>query len=249
MDIRCFMSDTKDTSPVHILIIEDDRDIRSLIVEFLSREGYVMEAVDGAVAADRALSRHVPDLIILDLMMPGEDGLSFCRRLRSRHAVPVLMLTAKDEDIDRIIGLEMGADDYMGKPFNPRELLARIRAILRRAQPVSKPTDGRNRKSFADITVDLDARSIETADGQQISLTTAEFDLLTCFLERPKRVLSRDQLLDWTRGRNADPFDRTIDVTVSRLRTKLSMCLPDDVKPITTVRNVGYLFNITVADA
>ncbi len=160
------------------------------------------------------------------------------------------MLTAKTEDIDRILGLEMGADDYLGKPFNPRELLARIRAILRRSGP-ERPEDvttPSRRKSFAGLTVDLDGRIIEMEGERVVHLTTAEFDLLVCFLERPRRVLSREQLLDWTRGRGADPFDRTIDVTVSRLRTKLGHCLPDGAHIITTVRNAGYLLTMDVKD-
>lgn len=232
-----------------LLIVEDDRDIRSLLVDFLAREGYEVEAVESSAAMDRRLAHGLPDLVILDVMLPVEDGLSICRRLRARSAVPILMLTAKRDDIDRIIGLELGADDYIGKPFNPRELLARIRAVLRRSSRQVAPGDmPRRRKRFAHLTVDLDARLVEDDDGQSVSLTTAEFDLLVCFLERPRRVLSRDQLLDWTRGRNSDPFDRTIDVTVSRLRSKLAQCLPEVTPLINTVRNAGYLFTADVRD-
>lgn len=232
-----------------LLIVEDDRDIRSLLVEFLTGEGYEVDAVENGTFMDRALTRGLPDLVILDVMLPGEDGLSICRRLRARSRVPILMLTAKRDDVDIIIGLEIGADDYLGKPFNPRELLARIRALLRRAAVHSPSHAGeRRRKRFSRLTIDLDARIIEEEDGGRINLTTAEFDLLVCFLERPSRVLSRDQLLDWTRGRSADPFDRTIDVTVSRLRSKLAQCLPDEPALITTVRNVGYLFSADVRD-
>ncbi len=233
-----------------LLLVEDDREIRALLEEFLSREGFSIQAADSAAAMDRILSKGFPDLIILDLMLPGEDGLSACRRIRTRSKVPILMLTAKTEDIDRILGLEMGADDYLGKPFNPRELLARIRAILRRSGP-ERPEDAgipSRRKSFAGLTVDLDGRLIEMDGERVVHLTTAEFDLLVCFLERPRRVLSREQLLDWTRGRGADPFDRTIDVTVSRLRTKLGHCLPDGAQVITTVRNAGYLLTMDVKD-
>ena len=232
-----------------ILVVEDDPDIRALLVEFLSREGYIVEAVEGVAAADSVLRRHWPDLIILDIMMPGEDGLSFCRRLRASHQVPILMLTAKGEEIDRILGLEMGADDYVSKPFNPRELLARIRAVLRRTNGnANDGSEERRRKTFAGLTVDPEGRTIVTDDGTVVALTTSEFDLLVCFLQRPRRVLSRDQLLDWTRGRNADPFDRTVDVTISRLRTKLAQCLPAGTQLIATVRNVGYLFNSVVSD-
>ena len=190
-----------------ILFVEDDRDIRTLLADFLVREGFAVEVAEDGVGVDRALARMKPDLVILDIMLPGEDGLSICRRLRTRSAVPVIMLTARNDDIDRIVGLELGADDYLGKPFNPRELLARIRAILRRAERPASAASTRRRRSFAGFVVDLDARSVDTRDGTRVPLTSAEFDLLACFVERPRRVLTRDQLLDWTRGRNADPFD------------------------------------------
>jgi len=232
-----------------LLLVEDDRDIRSLLVDFLGGEGYVVEAVESGAMMDRALLRGMPDLLILDIMLPGEDGLSICRRLRARSRVPILMLTAKHDEIDRIVGLEIGADDYIGKPFNPRELLARIRALLRRSSgTLSAGAPERRRRGFCGLVVDLDGRLVEDGEGHRISLTTAEFDLLVCFLERPGRVLSRDQLLDWTRGRSSDPFDRTIDVTVSRLRGKLAQCLNGGSQPITTVRNVGYLFSADVRE-
>lgn len=233
-----------------LLLVEDDGDIRSLLVDFLGTEGYAVEATDNAAGMDRLLARGMPDLVILDIMLPGENGLSICRRLRARSRVPILMLTAKQDDIDRIVGLEIGADDYLGKPFNPRELLARIRALLRRScGSLSASLRERRRKRFARLTVDLDARLIEDDAGRRVNLTTAEFDLLVCFLDRPGRVLARDQLLDWTRGRMGDPFDRTIDVTISRLRSKLAQCLPEEDQPITTVRSVGYLFSADVRDA
>jgi len=232
-----------------ILVVEDDRDIRSLLADFLKREGFTVEAAEDGAAADRALSRITPDLVVLDLMLPGEDGLSICRRLRARGATPILMLTAKNDDIDRIVGLELGADDYLGKPFNPRELLARIRAILRRVEAVVARAGERRRRSFGDFVIDLDARSVARADGTIVPLTSAEFDLLACFVERPRRVLTRGQLLDWTRGRSADPFDRVIDVTVSRLRKKLETADPSAPALVTTVRNGGYLFAGDVKDA
>jgi two-component system, OmpR family, response regulator len=231
-----------------ILIVEDDRDIGGLLADFLKREGFSVEVAEDGAAADRILARSVPDLVVLDLMLPGEDGLSICRRLRARSATPILMLTAKNDDIDRIVGLELGADDYLGKPFNPRELLARIRAILRRSEASAVRASKRRRRSFAGFIVDLDARSVERTDGTSVPLTSAEFDLLACFVERPRRVLTRDQLLDWTRGRSADPFDRTIDVTVSRLRKKLETADPSAPTLVTTVRNGGYLFAGDVKD-
>jgi two-component system OmpR family response regulator len=158
------------------------------------------------------------------------------------------MLTARNDDIDRIVGLEIGADDYLGKPFNPRELLARIRAILRRTERPTPNEAARRRLSFVGFVVDLDARSVDAKDGTRVPLTSAEFDLLACFVERPRRVLTRDQLLDWTRGRSADPFDRTIDVTVSRLRKKLERADSAASAVVTTVRNGGYLFSAEVLD-
>ena len=231
-----------------ILFVEDDRDIRTLLADFLAREGFAVEVAEDGAAADRVLARTRPDLVILDIMLPGEDGLSICRRLRARGAVPIIMLTAKNDDVDRIVGLELGADDYLGKPFNPRELLARIRAILRRSERTASAAPPRRRRSFAGFVVDLDARSVDTRDGTRVPLTSAEFDLLACFVERPRRVLTRDQLLDWTRGRSADPFDRTIDVTVSRLRKKLEGADPAAGAVVTTVRNGGYLFAAEVVD-
>ena len=231
-----------------ILFVEDDRDIRTLLADFLVREGFAVEVAEDGIGVDRALARMKPDLVILDLMLPGEDGLSICRRLRARSAVPVIMLTARNDDVDRIVGLELGADDYLGKPFNPRELLARVRAILRRAERPASAVSTRRRRSFAGFVVDLDARSVDTKNGTRVPLTSAEFDLLACFVERPRRVLTRDQLLDWTRGRNADPFDRTIDVTVSRLRKKLEGADTAAVAVVTTVRNGGYLFSAEVEE-
>jgi two-component system OmpR family response regulator len=226
----------------HILVIEDDIEIRSLLRDYLAREGFRVDAGDGGAALDRfRASFGEPDLVVLDIMLPGEDGLSICRRVRAGSRVPILMLTAKGEDIDRILGLEMGADDYLPKPFNPRELVARIRAILRRAE--APPIENRCFVVNAVLSVDLDKRHVAHADGE-LSLTGAEFDLLGCFLTRPNRVLSREQLMDWTRGRQADPLDRTIDVQVSRLRKKIER----DGELIKTVRNAGYIFIGTVKE-
>jgi two-component system OmpR family response regulator len=232
-----------------VLLVEDDADIRALVAGFLTREGFEVETADGGVQMDRAIARRRPDIVVLDLMLPGEDGLSICRRLRARGDLPILMLTAKSDEIDRVVGLEMWADDYLGKPFNPRELLARLRAILRRSGPRLPAEPVRRRLAFPGFVADLDARALEAEGGVRVPLTSAEFDLLACFLERPRRVLSRDQLLDWTRGRSADPFDRTIDVTVSRLRRKLEQASGDAQGLITTVRNGGYLFTASVTAA
>ena len=195
------------------------------------------------------IGEFAPDLVVLDLMMPGEDGLSLTRWLRAQGtSVPIIMLTAMGEDTDRIVGLEMGADDYLAKPFNPRELLARIKAVLRRIQTVPSPAQshaGGVRLRFDGWTLDVSTRDLESKDGVVVALSAGEFDLLQAFVEHPRRVLSRDQLLDLARGRTAVPFDRSIDIQVSRLRRKLG----DDAKEpqlIKTVRGGGYLFTAEV---
>jgi two-component system, OmpR family, response regulator len=223
-----------------VVLVEDDEDIRRLVRDLLAREGFAVDVAGSAAALDQVLARKRPDLVILDLMLPGEDGLAICRRLRNRGGMPILMLTAKSDPVDRVVGLEMGADDYVTKPFDPRELLARVRALLRRSRSHGESESSR-RFAFVGLVIDLDARRLETEAGKPIALTSAEFDLLACFVVRPRRVLSRDQLLDWTRGRDADPFDRTIDMTISRLRKKVEAAAPG-LSLITTVRNNGYLF-------
>ncbi|MEM6664036.1 MAG: response regulator transcription factor [Pseudomonadota bacterium] len=223
-----------------ILIVDDDPDIRNLVAEFLSCEGLDVEQAENAETMDAVLARVRPDLIVLDLMLPGEDGLSICRRLRAAGGPAILMLTAKSDEIDRVVGLEMGADDYLVKPFGPRELLARIRAVLRRMSGQRAEALSR-RFSFDQFVIDLDARQIADQDGTPLTLTSGEFDLLACFVLRPRRVLSRDQILDQLRGRGADPFDRTVDMLTSRLRRKLADASPD-TELISTVRNSGYLF-------
>jgi DNA-binding response OmpR family regulator len=223
-----------------IFIVEDDQEIHRLVRDMLLREGFSVEVADNGDALDHLLTLQRPDLVVLDLMLPGEDGLSICRRLRGRGGVPILMLTAKADPIDRIVGLEMGADDYLTKPFEPRELLARVRALLRRARGIVE-VEGNRRRGFAGLVMDLDARQLLTEAGEPISLTAAEFELLACFVQRPRRVLSRDQLLDWTRGRTAEPFDRSVDMTISRLRKKIDAVVPG-IELISTVRNNGYLF-------
>jgi len=229
-----------------LLVIEDDPDIGALLAEFLSREGYDVRTIETGRLATQTVASFAPALVVLDVMLPGEDGFSVCRRIRAESSVPIIMLTARSDDVDKIVGLELGADDYLGKPFNPRELLARIRARLRRS--VSRVTPASRRRAMGELIVDLDGRVVSTRGGALVSLTTAEYDLLACFIERPRRVLSRDQLLDWTRGRTADPLDRTIDVTVSRLRARLAPVAPGVVEAITTVRNGGYLFAMPVED-
>ena len=233
------------TDGTTIAIVEDDDDIRTQLAGYLDGEGFRVIGLSGGAGLDQLLTAGpAPDLIVLDWMLPGEDGLSICRRLRAANGPPVVMLTAKDEDIDRVLGLEMGADDYVSKPFSPRVLLARIRAVLRRAggAGAATPEAVSERLSVADLVVDLAARRVTTGDpAAEIPLTSAEYDLLHCFVTRPQRVLSRDQLLDWTRGRTADAFDRTMDVQVSRLRHRLDAAGSTVAGLIKTVRNAGYI--------
>jgi two-component system OmpR family response regulator len=235
-----------DASP-HVLIVDDDREIRDLLSRFLAKNSYrVSTAADGREMR-KALSDWAIDLIILDLMLPGEDGLTLCRNLRADSNIPVIMLTARGEEVDRIVGLEMGADDYLAKPFNPRELVARIKAVLRRTGGAAGGLAGARRTenglifSFAGWTLDLDRRELTSADGVLVPLSGGEFGLLAAFAGYPQRVLSRDQLLDLARGREAQPFDRSIDVQVSRLRRKIEAD-PQHPALIKTVRGGGYMF-------
>ncbi|MBP2301911.1 response regulator [Azospirillum picis] len=235
----------------HLLVVDDDREIRSLVAQFLTKHGFrVTGARDGAEMM-RTLDGARVDLIVLDLMLPGEDGLSLCRRLRATPQTaqtPVIMLTAMGEETDRVVGLEMGADDYLAKPFSPRELLARIKAVLRRAQApltAGAPAAGAVLR-FEGWSLDLTKRELHSPDGVLVQLSAGEYDLLVAFAEHPQRVLTRDQLLDLARGRSAVPFDRSIDVQVSRLRRKIE---PDPAEPalIKTVRGGGYLFTPSVS--
>lgn len=240
---------------LHILVVDDDREIRDLVGRFLGGHGFrVTTAADGREML-KALDGWAIDLVVLDLMLPGEDGLTLCRNLRAQSDIPVVMLTAMGEETDRIIGLEMGADDYLPKPFNPRELLARIKAVLRRSSrrrpgEAERPEGGKHRVvAFAGWRLDLDSRELTSPDGLRVELSGGEFELLAAFIEHPRRVLSRDQLLDLARGREAAPFDRAIDVQVSRLRRKIET---DPKKPtlVKTVRNGGYMFTpeVTAVD-
>lgn len=229
-------------APTHILLVEDDDEVRRLVCGLIEKEGYRVSAAPDARAMDTLLAADAPDLVVLDVMLPGEDGLSICRRLRQSISVPILMLTAKSDEIDRVLGLEMGADDYLIKPFGPRELVARIRALLRRAaEPRRQLSATGNRVGFDGFEIDFDTRVVTAPGGDAVSLTSAEFDLLTCFVKRPRRVLSRETILDFVHGRNADPFDRSVDMLVSRLRKKLD-AVDGGAGLITTIRNGGYLF-------
>jgi len=227
----------------HILVVDDDQEIRKLLGRYLQAQGYRVSLAEDARSAEAVLASGRIDLIVLDLMLPGMSGLDLCRSLRVRSRIPIILLTALKEDVDRIIGLEIGADDYLGKPFNPRELLARIRAVLRRSAPPDGPAPVQSFR-FAGFTAVPGTRSVVNADGADIGLTGAEFDLLLAFLERPGRVLSRDQLLDITQGRDATAFDRSIDVLVSRLRRKLGDA--GNFQIFKTLRNGGYQLSVAV---
>ena len=231
----------------HILIVDDDREICDLVSRFLNEHQIRSTVAANARDAEHKLANGRFDLMVLDLMMPGEDGLSFCRRMRAQSSLPIIMLTAMGEETERIVGLEMGADDYLPKPFNPRELLARIRAVLRRFGSVEKvPEDQRPRRyGFNGWQLDPARRELKDPQGSLITLTSGEFDLLLAFVTHPQRALNRDQLMDLTRGREALPFDRSIDVQLSRLRQKIEA---DAKSPqlIKTVRNAGYMFTADV---
>lgn len=229
-----------DHSP-HILVVDDDRDIRELLSRFLVRSGLRVSVARDSREMEQRLRDSRIDLVVLDLMLPGKDGLTICRELRAGAATPVIMLTAMGEATDRIVGLELGADDYLAKPFEPRELLARIRAVLRRYETPGPIQESNARLlGFAGWTLDLARRRLTSGDGTLVSLSGGEFDLLLALAERPRRVLSRDQLLDLTRGRSASPFDRSIDVLVSRLRRKVESN-PETPDLILTVRGGGYM--------
>jgi two-component system OmpR family response regulator len=230
----------------HLLVVDDDREIRALVGEYLKKNGYrVSLAADGRDMRT-VLDGHRIDLVVLDLMLPGEDGLSLCRSIRARSSLPVLMLTARSDPFDRVLGLEMGADDYLAKPFEPRELLARIRSVLRRTQALpSNFAAPARRYRFAGWTLDAGAHQLLSPQAVVVTLSGAEYRLLLVFLEHPNRVLTRDQLMDLIQGRDAEPFDRSIDLRVSRLRQKLG----DDARApalIKTLRNEGYILAATV---
>lgn len=227
-----------------VLVVDDDLRLRDLLHRYLTEQGFNAHTVSDAIAMDRILSRELFDLIVLDLMLPGEDGLAICRRLRgSANTVPIIMLTAKGDEVDRIVGLELGADDYLPKPFNPRELVARIHAVLRRRQPALPPGSPAQEErliTFGAFELDLGSRTLTRA-GQEVPLTTGEFALLKVLATHPRNPLSRDKLMELARGREFEAFDRSIDVQVSRLRRLIE---PDPARPayIQTVWGFGYVF-------
>jgi len=232
----------------HILVVDDQKEICEVVQQYLASEGYRVSVANEGAGMRRAMAQGQVDLVILDLMLPGEDGLTLARELREQSSVGIIILTGRGETVDRIIGLEMGADDYLPKPFHLRELLARVKSVLRRASMRSQkepPGGTRSRARFAGWHLDLATRELVSPDGGEVRLTTGEFDLLAAFVNNANQVLSRDRLLDLARNREAGPFDRTIDVQVGRLRRKLE---PDPARPtiIKTVRGTGYIFTPTV---
>lgn len=234
----------------HILIVDDHAEIRDLLAKYLRKHNYRITTADGGVAMKRALQNSAIDLIVLDIMMPGEDGLSLCRGLRANSDTPVILLTAMAEETDRVIGLEIGADDYLTKPFNPRELLARIKAVLRRSHSLPPQREKPAENLLAFDRWRLNAGQRELIDDADVitPLSTAEFSLLMAFLDHPRRVLTRDQLLDLTQGREAKSFDRSIDNQVSRLRKKIERD-PKTPRLIKTVWGGGYSFASEVTRA
>lgn len=237
------MSEPKSAEQAQVLVVDDDEALRDLLSDYLRREGFAVTGVEDGEQMFRRLDESAADIIILDLMLPGEDGLSLARRLRKRFSTPIIILSARGDDIDRIVGLEVGADDYLPKPFNPRELLARIRAVLRRNAPTTAeqaaPED-QDSFVFGPYRLDTALRQLER-DGESINLTASEFDLLRVFCDHPNRLLDRDRLLDLVKGYERNPFDRSIDVQVARLRAKIE---PDKKNPryIRTVWGRGYIF-------
>jgi two-component system, OmpR family, response regulator len=228
--------------PPHILIVDDQRDIRDLLARYLAKHGFRATVAENADAARRILRAAKIDLIVLDIMMPGEDGLSLTRSIRENYDLPVILLTAMGEETDRIVGLEIGADDYLPKPFNPRELLARMRAVLRRVHTLPRASaPAKGHLCFDRWRLDLSRRELLDERGIVVSLSSGEYRLLLALVERPGMILSRDQLLDLTRGRSAEPFDRSIDNQISRLRRKIER---DPKKPqlIKTAWGDGYSF-------
>ncbi len=235
------MSDTSQ----HILVCDDEADLREMVGEYLERRGFQVTLCSGAPALDTAMENGGGDALLLDINMPGEDGLSILRRLRADSAMPVIMLTAAGEVVDRIVGLEMGADDYLPKPVDLRELEARIKAVLRRRAPEVKSLDAapaEARIGFDGLTLDLEGGRLFDRDGAEITLTSMEFRLLKVFIERRGRVLNRDQLLELAHDRGWDPFDRSIDIRISRLRRKIER-VPSKPALIRTVRGIGYVFD------
>jgi two-component system, OmpR family, phosphate regulon response regulator OmpR len=230
-----------DAETAKLLVVDDDPEILELTQEYLSQQGFVVDCVESGEAMTAFLAENSVDLIILDLMLPGEHGLNVARRLKRDDDIPIIIVSAQGDDVDRIVGLEVGADDYIAKPFNPRELLARVRAVLRRARrSAESPSDDAEQLQFGPFTLDTASHQL-LRDGSQVPLTSGEFDLLAILAEHPNKVLHRDRILDLLTGAERSPFDRSIDVRVTRLRSKIE---PDPSNPIyiKTIWGKGYMF-------
>lgn len=226
---------------IRVLAVDDDATVRALLQDYLGEHGYDVEAVADSAALRLALQHRLPDVVLLDIGLPGEDGLSLARFLREHHDLPVIMISGAGSALDRIVGLEVGADDYLAKPFDPRELLARLKTVLRRYQRgAASPQAPSERVPLGRCALDIGRRQLLDADGGEIALTAMEFDLLCVFAANPNRPLTRDQLLNATQHRDWDPFDRSIDIRIARLRRKLEAD-PDKPQVIRTVRGVGYM--------
>ncbi len=234
----------------HVLLVDDDPEIRRLTEQLLAEAGFKVMALAGAAGAVRHAASGRFDLVLLDVMMPGEDGFSLCRKIRAVSQIPIVMLTARADEMDRVVGLEIGADDYVVKPFSPRELIARVRARLRRAGEgeLAHAKPKHDRLTFDGWTIDLVRRELRAPDTSLVSLTAAEFDLLVALATRARRVVSRDELSEILHGRTPHPLDRSIDVAVSRLRRKIETS-PDEPRFVRTVRNGGYVFAAEVGNA
>lgn len=232
----------------HILLVEDDPEISQMVADVLTENGFAASCASSASEMDDILERKPVDLVVLDVMLPGEDGFSICRRLRNSSSIPIIMLTARRADVDRIVGLEIGADDYVTKPFNSRELVARIRALLRRTHSgpavYGKPA---RPLEFDGWRIDLVSRQLHDPDGVQVALTSVEFDLLSAFCRKPGQILSREQLIELTHGGTSGPIERSVDVHISRIRQKIEPD-PKDPRTIKTVRLAGYVFTPRVRE-
>jgi two-component system, OmpR family, response regulator len=227
-----------------VLVVDDDRAVREMLVEYLSGHGYEVAQAESGKAMREAIEGSLPDMVLLDVRLPGEDGLTLARYLRERYDVGIIMVTAAGETVDRVVGLEVGADDYVAKPFDPRELLARLKSVMRRLQAKAPPGEASARPARIPLgrcQLDPAARRLFEADGTEVHITAMEFELLKVFADNPNRVLSRDQLLTFTRNREWEPFDRSIDIRIARLRRKIELD-PDNPRSIRTVRGAGYMF-------
>ncbi|HSD54298.1 MAG TPA: response regulator [Burkholderiales bacterium] len=228
-----------------VLIVDDDREIREMLAEYLASHGFEVATAEGGAAMREALARGAPEVVLLDVRLPGEDGLALARFLRERYDLGIIMVTAAGEVVDRIVGLEMGADDYVAKPFDLRELLARVKSVVRRIQArprsTAAPPKAPQRVAIGRCSLDLKSRQLFGHDGAEVPITAMEFDLLKAFVDHPNQVLSRDRLLTLTRNREWEPFDRSIDIRITRVRRKVEED-PENPKAIRTVRGAGYMF-------